>query len=642
MEEARDQSRFKIFTRRAMVLGGFKATLLTALLGRLYYLQVMKAEQYSNMADENRINLRLLPPPRGRIYDRNGEPIALNRKNYRVVVIPEQTSHTASKRSMALKQTLDKLGFILPISDRDRRRVMKQAKHNRSFVPITVKENLTWQQVSQIEVNSLDLPGVTIDVGLTRRYYNASVFAHSIGYVGKVSAAETNSSNDPLLELPDFRVGKGGVERKHELALRGKSGSSQVEVNAYGRIKRELSRVEGKRGADIFLTLDVVLQKYAMERIAAHRSAAAVVMDVHHGDVLAMASTPSFDPNHFVEGLSVAQWEKLRDNPHAPLTNKAVAGLYAPGSVFKMATALAALQKGIHPHAKIYCGGYMDVYDDRFHCWRRGGHGKLALRHALAQSCDVYFYDMALRVGIDYIAEVATKLGLGVSLGMDLPNEASGVVPTKEWKLEKLGRPWRVGESLIAAIGQGYVLSTPLQLCTMLSRLVNGGKAVVPHVASKRFHDDGRAYDLPEAESLGLDDKHLRYIKQGMDMVMSHPKGTAHAHRIEDEDYEMGGKTGTAQVRTISKAERRRRVLKNEELPWKYRDHALFAGYAPTDRPRYTVSVIVEHGGSGSKVAAPIARDLLMATMKRDPLRQRNPENVARAMPTADDIEEKL
>lgn len=607
-----EQERNRLFTRRAALLAGGKLALFSVLVGRMYYLQVVESDRYLMLADENRINLRLLPPPRGRILDRFGTPLAVNQRNYRAVVIPEQAGDVAA--------TLEAIGALVPLAQGDRLRVLGEVGHKRGFVPIVVREDLSWEEVSRIEVNAPDLPGVMVEVGGSRYYpYKASA-AHVVGYVAAVSEAEL--TGDPLLELPDFRIGKSGIERVYDLALRGKGGASEVEVNALGRVVKELSRRQGEPGRDVVLTLDMALQRSVGARLEG-QSAAAVVMDIHTGDVLAMAASPGFDPNEFNRGLSIESWRDLLSDPRAPLVNKAIAGQYAPGSTFKMVVALAALEGGVvGPGHRVLCTGEIEFGGSRFHGWKRGGHGLLAMVEAIKQSCDIYFYDVALRTGVDRIAGMARRLGLGQKLGINLPGEQPGVIPTRDWKLATLGTPWQQGETLITGIGQGFVLATPLQLAVMMARLVNGGFAVVPRLSRDPVEPgEARADPQPAFESLGVSSVALAILREAMDGVVNHPLGTAYKARIEEVGLAMGGKTGTSQVRRISKSEREKGVIKNRDRPWWERDHAVFIGYAPLEAPRYVAAVVVEHGGSGAAVAAPIAHDILLEVQLRDPSR---------------------
>ncbi|MFQ5535049.1 MAG: penicillin-binding protein 2 [Sphingomonadales bacterium] len=601
-----ESERYRAFSRRAVLLAGGKAALLTALVGRMYYLQVLEADQYEMLAEENRINLRLLSPPRGRIFDRAGEPIATNRLRYRIVLIPEQAND--------VEETLAALGKIIKLTEAQRRRIIKKARTAKSFLPITVSENLSWAEFAEINVNTPGLSGVQPDAAPTRDYPDRDLFAHVVGYVGAVSADE--AGDDPLLTLPGFKVGRRGIERTFEHRLRGRAGNSRVEVNAFGRVIREVARQDGISGEDVVLTIDRKIQDFAVKRMGA-QSAAAVVMDAHSGDLIAIASTPAFDPNAFNLGLSQEYWQGLLDDPRKPLMNKCVAGQYPPGSTFKMIVALAALEAGvISSDHQVFCGGKIEFGDTAFHCWKKQGHGRLGVMDAIAQSCDVYFYDIARRTGISRIASMARRFGLGEAIGIELDGERSGLVPDKEWKLATQGVPWQQGETLIVGIGQGSLLVTPLQLAVMTSRLVNGGLAVKPRLV-REVQQAGNNGSGPEP--MGVSARTLDLMHKAMNLVTKSPGGTAHGSQVVRPDFSFGGKTGTAQVRRISKQEREAGLRKNEEKPWQERDHAMFVGYAPAEQPRYVVAVVVEHGGGGSRIAAPIARDILAETVKRDP-----------------------
>lgn len=623
----RETDQTKLLTRRAVLLAGGKLALLSTLAGRLYYLQVMESDRYTMLAEDNRINMRLLSPQRGLIVDRNGEPIATNQQSYRVVVVAEQTRD--------LEATLNRLGMVIPVSERDRRRVLREARRKRGFVPVMVRENLSWEEVSRVEVNSPDLPGVGIEVGLSRDYPTGPATAHVLGYVAAVSESEL--TGDPLLELPEFKIGKNGVEKTYDLTLRGTAGTSQVEVNALGRVVRELGREEGQMGRPVALTLDMGLQNYVMDRLG-EESAAVVVLDVHSGDVVALASNPSFDPNSFSKGLNAREWEELLSNPRAPLTNKAIAGQYAPGSTFKVCVALAALESGaITPDHRNTCVGHIEVGNLRLHCWRSNaklgfGHGTLNLYDAIARSCDVYFYEVARRVGLERIAQTARKLGLGAPTGIDLPGERPGLIPSREWKLATVGQPWHLAETLMLGMGQSYILATPLQLAVMTARIANGGNMVRPHLArdlaaADRVGERGglRAQPRPpdQVESLGFSPANLAVVQRGMHMVTNEPGGTAFNQRIKDKTIAMAGKTGSVQVRRITLAERQAGVRKQVDLPWHERDHGLFISYAPVDRPRFACAVIIEHGIGGASAAAPVARDVLIEAQRLIPPRGR-------------------
>jgi penicillin-binding protein 2 len=617
----REINRSKLFTRRAVLLAGGQLALLGTLAARLYYLQVMQAGKFAVLADENRINLSLIAPPRGRILDRFGVPLATNNQNYRVVLVPEQAGD--------IEATLDAIHKLVNLSESDRRRVLRDIRRKHSFVPIVARANLTWDEVARIEVNVPELPGVTIEQGMTRHYPFGDTAAHVIGYVAPV--AEKELTGDPLLELPDFRIGKSGIEKSHDLDLRGTAGTSEVEVNAFGRVVRELSREEADSGKEIVLGLDMALQDLAARRCAAEQSAACVLLDAVTGDVLALVSSPGFDPVAFGAGLTPVMWRDLVANPRNPLSNKAVAGTYAPGSTFKPMVALAALEAGvITPDTQVSCPGHFALGNTVWHCWRKGGHGTLNLRNAIKHSCDVFFYETARRLGIDRIAAMAKRFGFGGRLDFEIPGEAPGNIPTTQWNLGKYGIPWQLGETISAGIGQSKVAVTPLQLATMVARLVTN-RAVVPRMtrASGVMTPPGLepSPDPPSAFSaLGIASKDLRLVLEGMYAVVNEQGGTAYGARIREAGLEMGGKSGTSQVRHISQAERDHGLRKIKDVPWKERDHALFVAFAPIVAPRYVCAVVIEHGGEsaggGSAVAAPICRDLLREAQLRDPARR--------------------
>jgi penicillin-binding protein 2 len=616
LQKNEDNERQRSFSRRGLLLGGAQALVLAGLAGRMYYLQVIEADRYKTLAEDNRINLRLLPPPRGRILDRFGVPLATNRQNFRVVLVREHAGD--------VEKVLSALSQLIELDEHDTKRVLREVSRKRSFVPVTVRENLTWDEVSRVEVNGPELPGVTIEMGQIRDYPYADSMSQVLGYVAAV--AERDLTGDPLLELPGFRIGKNGIEQKYDLALRGSAGTSQIEVNAYGRVIRELNREEGKPGEELVLTVDGGLQTFVHQRLMSEKSASAVVMDIENGDVLSLASVPSYDPNAFNIGLTHKQWNDLINDPLHPLTNKSIAGLYAPGSTFKMMVALAALKAGIRPDYKVFCPGHMTLGRSRFHCWKRHGHGWVDMHEGIQHSCDVYFYDISRKVGIDNIAAMANQFGLGERVGIDLNGEKGGVIPTRDWKLANIGESWQGGETLVASIGQGFVLTTPLQLATMTARIASG-RQVIPRL-TRGVRADGatgpEAPPAPEFAALDIPLAHLEIVRDAMDAVSNHPRGTAFRARIEEEGMELAGKTGTSQVRRITMAERAAGVTKNEQLPWRRRDHALFVSFAPVHKPRYCCAVVVEHGGGGSAVAAPIARDILLETQLRDPAGRRS------------------
>ena len=606
----RESRHRKVLTRRALLLGGVQVALLSGLAARMYYLQVLESDQYRVLADENRINLRLLPLPRGRVLDRFGVELANNEQNYRVVLIAEQAD--------SVEETLEALGKLILLPAHERRRVAREVSRRRAFVPVTVAENLSWEEFARVNVHSPDLPGLQPEIGESRSYPLGATTAHVVGYVGAV--AEEDLNGDPVLELPGFRIGKSGVELRRESDLRGKAGVSRVEVNAFGRVIRELTRHEGSSGEDVVLTIDAELQEFVRQRLEGE-SAASVVLDVHTGEVLALTSEPGFDPQGFTRGLTNEAWAAITEDPRNPLMNKAVSGQYPPGSTFKMIVALAGLESGVitRDH-RVFCNGEMELGNSKFHCWKRAGHGELDLVRGMEQSCDVYFYDLALRVGVDRIAEMAARFGLGKMLAIGLPSERGGAIPTRDWKLATYGVPWQQGETLVTGIGQGFVLTTPLQLAVMTARLANGGVAVTPKIYRQSAQSTNGESEVPP--SIGVSRGSLSVVLEGMNRVSNSPRGTAYKARITSDEFALAGKTGTSQVRRITTVERADRIRKNEELPWAARDHALFVAFAPVAAPRYAVSVVIEHGGSGSRAAAPVARDILLEAQGLDQRRR--------------------
>jgi len=470
--------------------------------------------------------------------------------------------------------------------------------------------------VAEVAVNTPALPGVNPEMGLSRVYPLDTDFAHIVGYVGPVSDYDLSKleSPDPLLQIPRFQIGKTGVESKLEESLRGRAGTSRIEVNAVGRVMRELDREESVPGASVQLTVNHALQNFCEARLSGE-SAAAVVMDPRNGDILAIASAPSFDPNKFVRGISAKDYDLLLNDPYRPLANKTVQGTYPPGSTFKLVTALAGLESGlIKPEDTFTCRGFVEVSNRRFHCWSRGGHGKVDLVRSLRESCDVYYYELAQLVGIENIAAMARKLGLGERHDVPLSAVAEGLVPSKLWKLQSRKSEWVIGDTLNAAIGQGFVLASPLQLAVMTARIASGTQ-IRPRLVRSI---DGVEEPVLGLEPLDIDPEHLALVRQGMYEVVNAAHGTAGSARVVADGIRMAGKTGTSQVRNITAAERARGVTSNDDLPWERRDHALFVSFAPYEVPEVAVSVVVEHGGGGSTAAAPIARDLLLAALYDD------------------------
>ena len=610
----RDTQRERLLTRRALLLAGIEGSLVLLLAGRMYQLQVVESAAYRLLADENSVSLRLLAPPRGRILDRFGEPLADNQPNYRAVIVAEEAGNVAA--------TLDAFGRVIALDPAERRAVLREVRRVHRFVPVVLSNNLDWDDMARVEVASPDLRGVSIEQGLTRHYPLGPGAAHVLGYVGAVSQQEQDG--DPLLELPDFRIGKSGLERSADSELRGTAGHKDVEVNAYGRVVRELSREPPQSGGDAVATLDRSLQEFAFRRASEEPSVATVTLDAQTGEVLALASVPSFDPTTFSAGLTPALWQELSTDPRNPLSNKVIAGAYPPGSTFKLTVAMAALAAGVlTPKTEFTCPGSFRLGNAVFHCWKKGGHGTLALHDAIKQSCDVYFYNTAKRLGIEPLAAMARRFGYGAKLGIDIPGERPGLIPDHAWKKAVMHQPWEAGETVMTGIGQGFVLVTPLQIATMVSRLITG-RRVVPRLLREPALAGGEA--PAEFPDLGVDAELRQVVLDAMVAVVNEPHGTGYELRIKEPGMSMGGKSGTSQVHRITEYEREHSALTGAKVPWKDRDHALFVGFAPAEAPRYVCATVVEHGGvrggEGAQAAGPIVRDMLIETQRRDPARR--------------------
>ena len=603
-----------VFTRRALLLGAGQVGVLGMLAGRLYQVQVEEGARYATLADSNRISARLIAPPRGRILDRFSNVVGGNKLNWRALLMVEETAD--------VNGTLDAFSTVVSLADHERARIDRELHHRRRFIPLVVREFLTWDDMARIEVNAPDLPGILVDVGTSRIYPVGPILAHVVGYVAPPS--EGDMGDDPMLALPGIRIGRAGIEKFHDLKLRGRAGAVQMEVNAVGRVIRELDREEGTPGQDVGLTIDLELQKQVLARLG-DESASAVVMDCRNGEVLAMTTTPSFDPSLFNSGVSQAQWIEWTNNRRAPLINKATSGVYPPGSTFKMAVAMAGLDnKVIGPGDRINCPGYLDVGDTRFHCWSKYGHGSLDVRGGLKNSCDVFFFELARRVGIDRLAAMANRFGIGVDLDIELPGARKGLMPTRAWR-QAHGHPWGIGDTVNCGIGQGYVEVTPLALCTYVSRVATG-RAVQPHITRTMNGAIQAGINPTDWPSMNLNERHLQLCREGMFAVVNDPGGTAPLARLNMPGMQLAGKTGSSQVRHVSRELREHGNFKSANQPWEYRPHALFVAFAPYDAPRYAVSIVVEHGNAGADVAAPLAREIMVDVLTRDPVNRVEPQ----------------
>ena len=578
-----------------MILGAAKACLFTVLGVRIWWLQIKEREKYYDLAEGNRIDIRFLLPSRGRILTEDFVPVANVIPKFEIVLIPYRVKE--------LEPTLEKLSKITHIPQEKIEELKKRNKHLYRYAFVPIKTITDWDEAIIISQQLYSLAAIDMHVISERIYTDAETFCHITGYVGSVNKQDQKNDPASILRIPGMKIGKQGIEKNQDLQLRGQAGALRIEVNHLGRVQKELSRKDPVSGSDLHLTVNSILQKTALEGLKG-QSGATVLMNVKNGAVLAMASSPTYDPNLFINGISHVDWDILRNNDRAPMNNKAIIGQYPPGSTFKMITLLAGLEAGvITPEEKIFCGGHYALGTSKFHCWKYAGHGPVNAVESLKVSCDVYYYELSQRVGIQKIAEVAKRYGLDQRTDIELPYEKSGLIPTPEWKKKRFGKSWLKGDSIISSIGQGSVLTTPLQLAVMTARLATD-KMVMPNLIQNN--------EIPTFEAMPKTNKEFTdIIRQGMFDVVNTTGGTAPSGKIQAEFGLAAGKTGTAQVRRISARERKRGVLKNEELAWKYRDHALYVGFAPFDDPIFAVATVIEHGGSGSKVAAPIATDAL-------------------------------
>ena len=592
----------KSLTRRAILIGAGQLVLVSFLIRQMRELQLQETEKYQLLAEENRIDIRILPPLRGIIFDETGLTLAKNQENYGLSIIREKAKQPS--------KVLELVSSLISLNDGRRREILAEIKKRKAYIPVKVIENLTWKEFVRITVNLPSLPGIVPEVIFKRLYLEKDLLAHVLGYVGPISESDLRSisTEDPILQIPEFQIGKVGVEKGLDPFLRGSVGLSRFEVNASGRMIRKLNEDPSSAGKDIHLTINARLQEFVMHRIAEF-SASVVIIDLETGGISSLASNPSFDPNHFVRGMSQKEWDSLKNSENQPLANKAISGNYPPGSTFKMIVAIAALEDNLVTNEElINCPGHYELGERKFHCWKSSGHGKKNLIEGIQESCDVFFYNLALRVGIKSIAKVASKFGIGTTFPLPLPGVSKGLLPSKIWKNTNVGEQWVTGDTLNSGIGQGFLLSTPLQIAIMTARLATGSE-IKPTLVKAM---DGKPIKEYKMDGLGIKTSTLSIIRKAMYNAVNNKFGTAYESRIIDQTKTLAGKTGTSQIREISENERKTGIRKNEELPMAFRDHALFTGYAPFVQPKYAISVVVEHGGGGSEVAAPIARDVML------------------------------
>ncbi len=590
----RDIEEFKGFQRRIFMLGLGKAILSSFIVGKLYYLQILNKSKFGKLSEDNRTKIKILYPERGIIFDQNNKKIAENRIDYQLSILKE-------KKSLINKEII-KLQKILNLTDDDFFQLNKNIKRNTLDDFITIKKNLSWEELETFEYFSHQFPFMSITKEKVRSYDNNYAFSHVIGYVGYDSNIKNKKKS------PDLKIGKTGIEKIYNNDLIGKEGWQKIESNSSGTIVRKLDNLKSRSGKNLKTFLNLNIQEYNYNLLK-KMSGSMVLLDCKSGGIISMLSSPSFDINEFSYGIKSDSWKAYQNDPNKPLLNKSISGLYAPGSTFKLIVALFALQnQNFKVNQKYLCSGFTELGNHKFHCWKRKGHGYVDLRQAIKESCDCYFYNLANDINIDELAVMAKKFSIGNKTKVDLPNESSGLMPTVSWKKKNKSDSWHLGETYNAVIGQGFTLSTPLQLAIMTARIASG-KNIYPRI---KFDPDTKL----NFSDLEIDKNSLDFVRNSMFAVVNEYKGTAFSSRLKSKKYKMAGKTGTSQVRRISLAERESGVLENKELPYKLRDHSIFSGFVPFEDPQFAISIILEHEGSGSKVAAPMARDILDNTLK--------------------------
>ncbi len=635
--------KIQTINRRMFIISAAKLIVFTGIIARLFSLQITENKKYLTLSDKNRLREWRLPPVRGEFLDYFGNIIAGNLKVYQLHVIPEEVED--------FKYLMIRLKKILSISNGQFKKIIKQRNNQKSWETLIISKNLTWEQFTKVNYFLHDLVGAKPVLSVSRNYPFNENYTHVLGYVSE--ASEKDILNNEMIKskhVPGLKVGKTGLEKTFENDLIGTSGVKRYEVNAYGKRINQLDHSAGINGKTIQLTLDTEIQKMCRELLEGVAGSISV-MDIYTGEIIAMQSSPSFDPNLFLFGINQDDWQLIRNNPLKPLVNKTLSGLYSPGSTFKPMVALSALENGvIDKNFKVKCSGKVEMYGQTYHCWKKKGHGVVNLKSAMKQSCDSYFYEIARKLGVDRLKETSLKFGLGKKvLNETFSNEKKGLIPDTQWKKNNLGKGWVIGETLITGIGQGYTQTTPLQLCQMTAQLANGGFKIYPKIIvkenSKTMEDiriimnknlkqsnikNSRLQDATELleflnkkehEPLFNNAKNIKLVREAMFASTNEVRGTSYSSRIENPKYQFAGKTGTSQVKRISKLDREL-DLKTSEIPYNERDHALFIAFGPYKEPRYALSIVIEHGGSGSSVAAPIAKKLFKLIIDRHEIRE--------------------
>ena len=597
--------------RRMFITGSLKFFIMVGIVSRLFFLQVKENKKYLTLSDKNRIREWKLAPVRGEFRDYFGNVIAGNFEAYQLHVIPEQVED--------FRYVIYRLKDLLELSDRQFNKILKKKRENKPWETLIVSDNLSWEKFSKINNHLYDLNGVKPVISISRNYPYKEDFTHVIGYVSQ--ANEVDIENTSIIKknfVPGLKVGKIGLEKTFEEKLIGSNDIERYEVNAYGRRISQLEFQKGERGKTLKLTIDTKVQQLANELLK-DQAGSICVMDIYTGSIIAMHSSPSFDPNLFVFGISQDEWQMIRNNPMKPLLNKTLQGNYSPGSTIKPIVALSALENGIiNPNFTVRCTGKTEMYDQTYHCWKKEGHGYMNLRNAMKQSCDTYFYEIARKLGVDKLSETAKKFGLGKKVfGNLFEIEKDGLIPNTQWKKNALGKGWLLGETMITGIGQGYIQTTPIQLCLMTAQIANGGYKIYPNLVI----NEDNSKKLDKFIPLYKNSKNIRIIQDAMFSSTNEVMGTSYRSRIDNIKYQFAGKTGTAQVKKITEKDREL-DLKTFQIPYEERDHALYVAFGPYKQPRYALSILVEHGGNGSTTAAPMAKKLFKLVIDRHELRQ--------------------
>ena len=621
----------KLISRRMFLLNISKAVVVVGVLGRLISLQINESSKYKTLSDKNRFREWKLAPERGVIKDYFNKEIASNRQVYQIHLIPENSS--------SIEEVFFRLKSILNISDKKIFSLKRKIAKQKPWEPIIISDNLDWSEFPRVNLFLHELPGIEPIVSIARVYKDNSS-AHVLGYVSQASAKDLkNKKYLSDMSVPGMAVGKTGLERRLDKDIIGKVGFQRYEVNAFGKRIKQIQVDQGEAGKSFKTTLDLEVQQFTSE-ILKDKAASVCVMDIYNGDIIAMVSSPSYDPNAFVHGVDKDYWNSLISNKRKPLINKAISGLYPPGSTIKTLVALSALEnKIINPSQRFKCTGKIELFGEKFHCWKKKGHGFMNLRSGIKRSCDVYFYEIARKLGVDRLSETAKKFGLGKKVLNNFAEERSGVVPSTDWKKKFIGQNWYLGETLHSGIGQGYFQSTPMQLCLMTAQIANGGFEIKPRILFDKtkyslkeylkFKNENPGQPLPQEllvsnfdlKPLFSNQENIKIIKDAMYSSTNEPGGTSYRSRIDDNRFTFAGKTGSSQIKRFTEAQREAEV-KQEQLKYENRDHALFIAFAPVNDPKYAIRVVVEHGGTGSKAAAPIAKQVIKKVLERDNLRK--------------------